>query len=496
MTATPSSLVGDELVRLAQGCLLAGFKGPVAPDWIRRRVEGGLGGVTLFASNCVDREQLGRLTATLRAARPLVIAVDEEGGDVTRLHARRGSPYPGHGALGVLDDPVITRRVAAAIGAELAEVGITCNLAPCADVNTEGDNPVIGTRSFSSDPAVAARHTAAFVEGLQQVGVAACAKHFPGHGSTIEDSHLSLPTVAASRELLQAVDLVPFAAAVAAKTAAIMTAHLLVPAYDYRPATLSRAILTDLLRHDLGFEGTIITDALEMAGIAATVGMAEGAVQALVAGADALCLGADEDPDAYDAIAAAIAEAVRSGRLSEQRLRQAVDHTARLARPAGAVTGATGATGDAEGDGARVGREAAARALRVRGDVRLDRPALVVELRGGVTIAEGPLPWTLGPLLSQRLPGTQTVALAPGDALPEHAEQPLVVVFRTVRTDSWEERVLDALGRRRPGPATVLVNLGLPLAPGRWPQASLVEAFSSSAASLEAVAAALAPAPT
>ncbi len=170
-----------ELERLASSCVLPGFEGPTVPEWIRRRIDEGLGGVVLYAWNVESREQLRALTDDLRSERgDLVIAIDEEGGDVTRLEAATGSSYPGNAALGVVDDLELTERVAASIGAELADVGVNLDFAPVADVNTNPLNPVIGIRSFGSDADLVARHVAAFVRGLQSSGVAACAKHFPG----------------------------------------------------------------------------------------------------------------------------------------------------------------------------------------------------------------------------------------------------------------------------------------------------------------------------
>src|SRR3712207_4189183 len=161
--------------RLALRTLLAAFPGHTAPDWALDLVGDGLAGHTLFAANIADPAQVFRLCGTLRAARPdVLIAVDEEGGDVTRLAHATGSPYPGNAALGVVDDPALTRQVYAAIGADLAAAGITVDLAPTVDVNTADDNPIIGTRSFGADPARVAVHAAAAVAGLQEAGVAAC----------------------------------------------------------------------------------------------------------------------------------------------------------------------------------------------------------------------------------------------------------------------------------------------------------------------------------
>ena len=246
--------------RLAAACLLPSFSGEEVPDWVLRLLERGLGGITLFAYNVREAEQLASLTARLReVGGDLLLAIDEEGGDVTRLEASTGSSFPGNLALGVVDDTSLTAEVAAAIAGRLARCGVNMNLAPVADVNTNPDNPVIGVRSFGADPELVARHVAAFVEGTQRQGVAACAKHFPGHGDTAVDSHVGLPVVAGDLEAA----LLPFRAAIAAGVKALMTAHLVVPALDDVPATLSRRILSRLLRDELGFDGLVITDALE-----------------------------------------------------------------------------------------------------------------------------------------------------------------------------------------------------------------------------------------
>ena len=152
----------SELERLARGCLLPSFPGYETPDWILRELEGGLGGITLFAYNVRDPAQLAELTGALRDGREILVAIDEEGGDVTRLEAAEGSSYPGALALGAVDDPALTEAVAAAIAAELARAGVNLNLAPVADVNTNPQNPVIGVRSFGADPELVSRHVAAF----------------------------------------------------------------------------------------------------------------------------------------------------------------------------------------------------------------------------------------------------------------------------------------------------------------------------------------------
>ena len=246
----------DTLTRDALAVLQPGFVGTTAPDWLLRRIGEGLSAVGLFGRNIVSPGQLAALTAQLRAERDdLLVAIDEEGGDVTRLEVRTGSSFPGNYALGTVDDTELTRAVARELGRRLAECGVDLNWAPSADINSNPDNPVIGVRSFGADTALAARHTVAYVEGLQAAGVAACTKHFPGHGDTNVDSHHALPRIDVELDTLHARELVPFRAAIAAGSKAVMSAHILLPALDPdRPATLSPQILTGLLREELGYK--------------------------------------------------------------------------------------------------------------------------------------------------------------------------------------------------------------------------------------------------
>lgn len=333
-------------------CLLARFPGPRVPDWLRRWLDDGLGGVLLFAENITGPGQLRDLVAELRSHQPgVLIAADEEGGTVTRVEARTGSSYPGHAALGTAGDPTLTRQVAAGIGAMLARAGVNLALAPVADLDSNPANPITGVRSFGADPARVAAHTVAFVAGLQSCRVAACAKHFPGHGRTDADSHLTLPAVGASLTELRTADLVPFQAAIGAGVRSVMTAHVVFPAVDDLPATISRRFLDGLLRTELGFGGVIITDALGLAAISDGVGSAEGAVRALAAGADLLCLPAGAA--AQQRARAALARAIRDGHLPGDRVQEAAARVRALAawarpRPAAAPDPGRGAAAAAE----------------------------------------------------------------------------------------------------------------------------------------------------
>ncbi len=313
-----------DLHRSIRATLMPGFVGPELPAWLADELSAGLGAVCLFGTNVDTPEQVLALTDAIHAARPAaIVAIDEEGGTVTRLHHRLGSPHPSAAYLGALGDERVTEAVGASIAGQLVAVGVDLNFAPDADVNSNPNNPVIGVRSFGADPALVARHVAAYTRGLQGAGVAAVAKHFPGHGDTATDSHRELPRIDADLSVLAGRELVPFRAAVGAGTLGVMTSHILVPALDpVSPATMSAPVL-DLLRDDLGFRGAIISDALDMAGASGGRGIGEAAVLALAAGVDLLCLGTENTADQLAGIVDHVAAAVRDGRLSSERVAEA-----------------------------------------------------------------------------------------------------------------------------------------------------------------------------
>lgn len=462
-TATLSG--APDLAVLADAVLLPGFAGPRAPDWLRRRIAGSLGGVCLFGSNIESPEQLRMLTDSLRAEREdVVISIDEEGGGVTRLDAATGSRFPGVAALGRADDVDLTRRVGLAVGRLVGSSGITLNFAPCADVMVDRFNPVIGIRSFGSDPVLVARHTAAFVTGHQSAGVAACAKHFPGHGDTDADTHLSLAVIDSNLDLLRAGALLPFVAAIEAGVASVMAGHLLVPAVDSLPASVSRRWLTDILRTDLGFRGAVVTDALEMAAIAGNYGMVEGAVMAIEAGADLLCLGADDaSPELLDSLSAALLTAVSSGRIPEARLVEAAGRALALSAGPGAASGsAMSALGPIDLAADReLSEDAARRALHVVGDIAPLRPGVVVvRCEAGRNFAIGSVPW--GPLaaLPAQLGATELVVVQ-GGAVPIEllsGASAVLLVTSDRHRYPWMEQTLSAVRTARPD--AVLIEMG------------------------------------
>jgi beta-N-acetylhexosaminidase len=294
----------------------------------------------------------------------------------------------GAAALGGVDDLALTEAAGRWVGHELAAVGVTLDLAPVADVNSDPDNPVIGTRSFGADPERVAAHVAAWTRGLQATGVAACAKHFPGHGDTATDSHLALPRIDVDADTLAARELVPFDAAVEAGTAAVMTSHIVVPALDPdRPATLSPLVL-GMLREVLEFDGVIVSDALDMAGASAGTGIPEASVRALAAGCDLLCLGPDKPASLVADVRDAVVAAVDDGRLAPERLAEAAQRV-RTMRP-----GQRPQPGE-QPDAARQAR-ALAGALLVDGPDLPDlADALVLSVETEANIAVGEVAWGL-----------------------------------------------------------------------------------------------------
>jgi beta-N-acetylhexosaminidase len=454
------------LTRLADAVLVPPFPGRSAPRWLLQALENGLAGVTLFGPNVAGPEQLSTLTAALRAAAPEpVIAIDEEGGDVTRLAHRTGSPYPGNAALGAVDDASLTRAVYRALGADLAAVGINVDLAPSVDVNTAAGNPVIGTRAFGDRTALVSRHAAAAVHGLQSAGVAACAKHFPGHGSTRDDTHHVLATVEGGLARVRERDLPPFAAAIEAGIIAIMPSHLRVPELTGDlPASVSPAAVTGLLRGELGFTGVIVSDALEMQATRDTFGVPRAAVLAVAAGTDLLCLGRDSDEQEYLAVRTALIAAVRDGTITGTRLEEAADRVARLRgglartrslRSAAASRGIASMVADG------VGLAAARRAVRVSGPRSALRRPLIIEVEPRENIAAGRFGWGLGPWAPPGSVRRVNEVINAEGILDAAAGRSLVAVVRDAHRDANTRFLVSELLAARPD--TVLVEMGLPL---------------------------------
>jgi beta-N-acetylhexosaminidase len=321
--------------RLGQ-LIVGGFEGTTPPaDLLERVARGHLGGVILFARNIEGPAQVLALTSALREAAPreapLVVAVDQEGGRVARLRAPC-TEWPPMQRLGNRDDPELTRRVGAAIGRELAALGFNLDFAPVVDVATNPDNPVIGDRAFGSTAKRVSEQAIAFARGLEEAGVLSCVKHYPGHGDTEQDSHLTLPVVRLPAERLRLVELAPFVAAAQAHLPLLMTAHVVFTAFDEVPATLSERLVQDVLRFDLGYQGVVITDDMEMSAIAGRMSVPEASVAAVRAGCDLVLI--CHKPELQEATRLLLLEAAHRDARMVRRLTDSLGRVARLkARP-------------------------------------------------------------------------------------------------------------------------------------------------------------------
>lgn len=461
----------DELERLANGVLWPGFFGTEAPAWLRDELRDGLAGVVYFGQNV--GEDLPALSAQILDANPnALIGIDEEGGSVTRLESATGSTVPGAAQLGLLDDLVASERTGAELARRVRAVGANVVLGPVADVNTDPRNPVIGVRAFGDDPDLVSRHVVATIDGLQDAAVAACVKHFPGHGDTHLDSHHALPEITLDVEEIERVHLAPFRAAVEAGVDAVMTAHIVVPAWGEQPATLNPRVL-GMLR-EWGYDGVIITDALDMAAIRETVGLGGGAALALAAGADLLCIGnptnpgdaalPDQDERDFRAARDGIVAALRDGSLPRERVEEAAARVAGLAAKLRAA--AAGAEGSEEDfDAADIVR----RVLAVSGEAPHASELAVIDARRRSTLAVD----SAGSYVADALAGDGMrvrldVAAAPIadqdrvlDELGAAAGTTVLLIDRP-DTDDAQRALVERAAVRDAG--AVVVNVGLPAA--------------------------------
>ncbi len=311
---------------------MIGFDGtdlsPELTSWIQEYQPGG---IILFTRNLVDAEQIARLTNSLQelsTSSPLLMAIDQEGGKVSRL-PRGFTIFPPAATVAACGTPSFAYQAAAATARELRAVGFNMNMAPVLDVNTNPSNPIIGDRAFSGDPEHVCTFGNATISGLHDHGVIACGKHFPGHGETTKDSHKELPVVTLSRERLEQIELRPFRSAIAHGLQTLMSAHIHYPALDNTvPATLSHTIMTNLLREQLGFTGVILSDDLEMNAIAEHTSMGNAAVRSIQAGVDLILICHQQSRQA-EAIEA-IEQAITKGDISIERLEASLSRIATL----------------------------------------------------------------------------------------------------------------------------------------------------------------------
>jgi len=466
--SVPDDFERREIERLANAVLWPGFLGSEVPDWLADALRDGLAGVVYFAQN------LGGDTKALsaeihRIAPHALIGIDEEGGSVTRLETTTGSTIPGAAELGALDDVEATRATGYEIGRRVAAIGADVVIAPVADVNTDPRNPVIGVRAFGSDTSLVSRHVAAAVTGIQDAGVAACAKHYPGHGDTHTDSHHDLPRITLDQAEIERVHLPPFTAAVDAGVLSIMTAHIAAPQWGDAPATLNPLVLGRL--RAAGFDGVIVTDALDMAAIRESVGIGGGAVRALAAGADLLCIGnptnpgdamlADQDERDYREARDAVVAALRSGELSRERVEEAARRVAVMA----AAVRDRGPAAETPFDGDAI----ADRAVRVDGSFPAfeDAPTTVIDLRRASSLAVDSAASHVAQALAV---GGETFRIDAEHAADADIDAALrsagtgqsVVLVDRIDVGSPQRVALDRIRDAIPG--VVTVNVGLPVA--------------------------------
>ncbi len=340
----PSGSLRRQIGRL----LIAGFGGHQVPvELASLSREFSLGGVILFSRNIVEPEQVAEVSyecAHLVPDLPAWVSVDQEGGRVARLKAPF-TEWPPMATLGRSGDITLAERFARALAIELKAAGITLDYAPVLDILTNPKNPVIGDRALAENATDVGRLGAAIIRTLQGEGLAACGKHFPGHGDTSVDSHLELPLVEHPPDRLRAIEFVPFRAAIEADVATMMTAHVFAPALDdTRPATLSRHVVTDLLRRELGYQGVILSDDLEMKAIANEYAVPDAAVLAIAAGCDGVLI-CSADYDTQAKALEALIYAVETERLPyarvedslkrQQRAKEKFLGVAMAARPVG-----------------------------------------------------------------------------------------------------------------------------------------------------------------
>jgi len=321
-----------DLERAVAKMFAVGFDGKTLTPALQHLLDRGVGAIALFSRNVESPQQVARLCVDIQkhAGRPILVAVDQEGGRVARL--RKGfTSIPSMRALGATGDEAIAHAVGHLLAAELKAVNIHMNFSPVMDVDSNPANPVIGDRSFGADPALVAKMGSALLRGLQQNGIAACAKHFPGHGDTSKDSHFDLPRLPHPMARLEKIELPPFAAAIEAGVSAIMTAHIIFEAIDREnPATLSPAVITTLLRGKMKFSGVIFSDAMEMRAIADHFAIDDAVVKGANAGLDFLAI--CENPDLQNHAIDALIAAAGSGKVGQVLIKNANRRIDRLVR--------------------------------------------------------------------------------------------------------------------------------------------------------------------
>ena len=427
-----------------------GFGGSRIPDWLKPWLENGLGGITLFSTNCPTLEKTAALIAELRSYNSkLIISIDEEGGDVTRLFVREGSPFPSPALLGRCDDLDLTYSSYRNLGTILKDLGVDMSFAPVADVVVEKENPIIGVRSFGSDFSLVTRHTLAAIRGFKDAGIASSLKHFPGHGGVMEDSHHHLPRISESLSELTATHLAPFLAAIAEGVDSIMIGHMIVEALDDQfPASLSKPIITKYLKESLGFNGLVVTDALDMGALGGIRKIAQSSRRAIQAGADLLCFsGLFDQSEMIESSFKGIKAAIKNQELDAKLLEKNAYRIREWNRPTVRKMASEHV----------VDPKQLAKGMEIHGDVIIgDREVHLVEMSADPTIAAGHVAWGMRRSLSRS--NIQVKLETSNVSVKAKTDFCLVVAFRDAFRD---ERLMSNLVKlQNRYPDAIFVDLG------------------------------------
>ena len=446
-----------------------GFGGTSIPEWIKPWLDNGLGSITLFGSNTPTLESTHQLIQELRSYNEdLVIAIDEEGGDVTRLFVREGSRYPTPALLGKCDDEELTYSSYRSLGTLLRELGVNLSYAPVADVVAVHNNPIVGVRSFGTTADLVSRQVVQAVAGLQDSGVGACIKHFPGHGAVVEDSHHSLPRIKMSKADYEAGHVSPFRNAIARGVSAVMVGHLVVDELDaHKPASLSSKVQGEYLRGSLGFKGLIVTDALDMGALGGVPRIHESALQALLAGSNLLCFsGLGDQSQIVEASFVRIKDALKSGEIKS-------DYLAGIASPVrdfnSKILVSTEEKSEVDFDNLALG-------MHKSGSVNIKSPDInLIEIGTKPTIAAGDVSWGIHREL--RAAGVKFEIHASDSESALKSEKQLVVAFRDAYRDSQLLATLQNLQKRKPD--AIFIDMGWPTL--EFNPKNLIRSYGSSA---------------
>lgn len=448
-----------------------GFGGTKVPEWLKKFLDNGLGGVTLFGSNTPDLETANNLVAQLRFYNPdLIVSIDEEGGDVTRLFAKEGSPIPSAALLGKINDVEFTEKCFLNLGNVLKNLDIDLTFAPVADVVSSPKNPILGVRSFGTDSDLVCKHISAAVTGLKKAKVSSSLKHFPGHGGAIEDSHHSLPKVAGSYEMLEQIHLKPFLSGIIAGADSIMVGHLIIESLDaHNAASQSKIIMNELLRKKINYQGVIITDALDMGALGGPANIANSAVNAISAGADFLCFsGLSEQEEFVLNSTKLVVKAISTGAIDESKVADSAIRNARLRKKS-----------DQEIQSNSINLNELLVGFEIHGNPKINTQSIKYsQLNGEPTIAAGYINWGIKKALVSKNLSVNVV----DDFMDAE-----ILVFR----DAWRDsKMFSQIMRIRDfNPDCIFIDMGWPTL--EFNAKNLIRTFGVSAITSDAVVAVL-----